>query len=149
MSHDPIVVTVFEPQPISVVTQILRGSAGANGVDGGTFIKDSAIAAVNLSGHRMVCKNDDNQLIYANPHFDNYGVLGMTMGSASQNALGEYLISGAIEENSWSWVPGKPLFLQNNGQISQVPPSTGFLLQVGKALTPSKIFVQIQLLIKR
>jgi len=140
------VTTNLRPQRLTASTQIVRGPAGS---DGGTFVKDTAIAAISLSGQRVVCKNSSNQLIYADPDLDNYGVLGITTSAISQGVLGEYLVAGILEEPSWSWIPGKPLFLQNNGQISQFPPNTGFLLRVGKALTSSKIFVQIQLLIKR
>ena len=51
------------------------------------------------------------------------------------------MIVGAIDEPSWSFSPG-PVFLGLNGALVQAPPASGFVLQIGTALSATRLVVE-------
>lgn len=108
-------------------------------------LKRSGVAAVALSGHRVVTPQTNGQLNYASN--DNLAHLAaplwITSGAASSGASVEVLLFGLMIEPSWSWTPG-PVYLGTNGQLTQTPPAAPgavFIAQVGTATSPTSLFV--------
>lgn len=108
-------------------------------------LKRNGVAAVALSGHRVVTPQPDGQLNYASN--DNLAHLAaplwITYGAASPGALVDVLLTGVMIEPSWSWTPG-PVYLGVNGLLTQIPPAAPgalFLAQVGTATSPTSLFV--------
>ena len=99
------------------------------------------VAGENLLGHRVVRIDASNQAWYANrtASADTDAIYGLTLGSAltGGSVLVQYF--GPIYEVSWTWTTASALFLDVNGVMTQTPPTAGFLLQVGFAVTPTKI----------
>lgn len=108
-------------------------------------LKRSGVAAVTLSGHRVVTPQADGQLNYASN--DNAAHLAaplwITVGAASPGASVDVLLFGLMIEPSWSWTPG-PVYLGTNGVLTQTPPAAPgavFIVQVGTATSPTSLFV--------
>lgn len=102
------------------------------------------VAAVDLSGHRAVMHNEAGEVIYASAdnlgHMD--GFVGVTTAAAMAGYPVHYVTHGEIvRENMWSWTPGLPIYLQSAGQLAQTPPASGFVQQVGLALSPTSMLV--------
>jgi hypothetical protein len=51
------------------------------------------------------------------------------------------VLSGYMEETSWSWTPGKPIFLGLDGVLTQLVPTSGFVQILGTAFDAQSMFV--------
>lgn len=104
-------------------------------------------ASAGLSALRVVTNNIQNQLVYANAAvvehaFKVIGILPSAVGEGQSIAP---ITEGTIEDASWNWEAGQPIFLGFNGNLTQSPPEdVTFYLQVAIALTPTKIDFEIQ-----
>lgn len=67
--------------------------------------------------------------------------IGVTTAAADEGADVPVMIVGAIDEPSWSFSPG-PVFLGLNGALVQAPPASGFVLQIGTALSATRLVVE-------
>lgn len=104
------------------------------------------IAGQTLSGHRVVKANGSGHAVYADNTVigDSQLLLGMTLGAAVIGNSVTIAQSGNIVEPSWSWAPGQPVFLGATGAITQTPPSVGFLVTVGVAMTPTSMLMSLK-----
>jgi hypothetical protein len=132
-----IIITEYETQIIAVAEQ---GPPGVSGTASPLLVT----ADTAIGGHRAVvatstgCSYADNTNIQ---HINK--VIGVTNGAASQGASASIAIHGqTITEPSWSFSEG-PVWLGQNGLITQELPSSGFLQQVAIALSQTKIIVNI------
>lgn len=125
--------------------KILTASQGPQGVPGlpGLAGEDTVvnkIATTALSGNRAVVADGATSAVYASnsilahKHF----LLGITTGAASAGATAQVQTAGEMVEPSWSWAVGR-VFLGVNGLLTQSPSATGFVQQVGLALSATKI----------
>jgi len=144
--NDDVYVAVEEPASywINVGEQGPAGPPGPPGPTGGLAVQ--YIAAIALGGHRIVVLNATQQVEYADntvvAHADK--VLGMTTGAASAGALATIQVGGELTEPSWSWTAEAPLYLGANGQVTQSPPASGFVLNLGFAISATKIFLDLK-----
>lgn len=119
----------------------LGGGAGSSSSE-----TQTAIAAVNLSGHRCVTTQSDGTLIYAdNTILGHRGrPLWITTGAILTGASGTVVSHGRIVEPTWAWSPGT-VYLDANGFLTQTPPTFGggaaFLAVVGNAVDATTLFV--------
>lgn len=135
-----------------VIVRIGLGGSGSPGVT--TSGQDSQTIAWNvvsshdIGGHRVVASNNMDQLVYASSDRVEtaYKVRGITNSASELGATNHFVAIGEIEEPSWNWNSGYPIWLGLNGMLTQFVPSlpvAKFSLQVGFALTPTKIQVSI------
>jgi hypothetical protein len=138
---DPVIVVVSETQT-RVVDSIRQGPPGPPGVG---FV--SITAGQELSGHRIVSVNEASLAIYADKDSLEtvQQVLGLTTGAVSSGAVATVLPAGEITEPSWSMDPRAPVYLGNNGLLTQVLPTTGAILQIGVPLTATRLLVNIKM----
>jgi hypothetical protein len=69
-------------------------------------------------------------------------LIGITEGSIAAGAYGEATYSGVLFRETWTWTPVAAIFL--NGQnLSEIAPGAGFVAQIGLAITPKTIFINI------
>lgn len=70
------------------------------------------------------------------------------VGIATQDTLAGNLCEvaqiGKVQYNSWSWTQDLPLFVSTAGEMTQTPPTTGYSLIVGVAVTPTEINFEIK-----
>lgn len=145
MSSNPIIVVRSQPATAVIRGPGLQGPPGPPGASGDatTIARTAAIA---LSGHRAVATNADGDFVYADKDTAAHAscTIGITTGAASQGASASAIALGPLTENSWNWTPQQLIFLGSNGVLTQSAPTTGFVLVLGKAVSPTTVFVQIQ-----
>ena len=138
---DPIVVVVEAGKTI-VVNSIQQGPPGPPGSGAITLI-----AGQNLSGHCIICVNAAGQAVYADKDTPAtlQQVLGLTTRAALTGNPVTIIPEGEITEPSWTLNPRAPVYLGNNGQLTQTLPTTGAILQVGLPLSATQMLVNIKM----
>lgn len=99
-------------------------------------------AKETLSGHRIVTVDQEGSLLYADKDERGHAqrVLGMLLQAGTSDL--QVLTEGSFEDPSMSFVVG-PVFLGKYGSLTFEPPTSGFVLQVGKAVSKTKIYIHI------
>lgn len=102
-------------------------------------------AGESLSALRAITTNSSGEAVYAsNTTLSNAQVVGITLGSASSGQQVGVKTFGTMSDASWNWTKG-PVFLGTNGTLTQTAPSGGaIIVQVGKALTATQLFVDVE-----
>lgn len=127
--------------------QGLRGPAGPVGPAGGTTIEK--MAAMPLGGHRIVRSTGTNMADYADNRFADHGddILGLTLEAAASGATVRIANGNEVTEPSWNWIPQQPIFLGENGVLTQTPPepdgTAAFIVEVGFAQAPTVVMVRV------
>jgi hypothetical protein len=106
----------------------------------------SAIAGEALGGHRAVIQSN-GLLYYASTsnilHLNR--VVGITVGASSSGASTEYVSEGAITESSWSWNTTTPIYLAENGMLTQSPINvSGFTQIIGMPISATSMYVSLK-----
>lgn len=149
-----ITVEVAAEQPINVVLEQTAvpiamsmstpGPTGPAGPAGSSSVAKTAAQA--LSGHRLVSITAADEVDYADSSDGSaLRVLGMTTGSAEAGAQVGVLLSGEISEPSWDWSLDVPIYLGAEGRLTQVQPTTGYLLQVGLPLSATNVLLDVRM----
>lgn len=128
-----------------VVEVVTEGPQGAKGEPGGSTF--SVTAGENLGGHRVVATNGADAAVYASSLVLNQAnmVLGMTTAAVSVGGDVNVIRQGEVEEPSWNWTIGSPVYLGNNGVLTQtLPNGAAFSLIVGFPVTPTKLFIALR-----
>lgn len=149
----PVIVTPVPANEIGVTREAstvvvegdgMQGPQGEPGA-GGDSVAIVRVAQNAIGGHRIVravVGEVDIATAMDAAHGDD--LLGITTHAAVQGAPVQVLTSGAITEPSWSWTPGEPLFLGENGLMTHTPPADpAFEVTVGFAETPTTVFLSI------
>lgn len=121
---------------------------GPKGEPGATEVQYPALAQGQgvLGGHRVVMLTADGTVNYAdarNPE-DARRILGITTGAAVNGESANIQTTGPMIESSWSWVPDEPVYLGQDGLLTQtVPtwPSAAFLRVMGVAISPTTLLI--------
>lgn len=140
-------VAIRQQQVVQVLTGAAQGPAGPAGPvgpAGATYMTFAAGAA--LGGHKVVKAGPLGAVYYADSDYpvDAGGVLGVTMNAALTGDPVNVQATGEMDESSWSWTPGLPVFLGPLGTLTQTPPITGFQLVIGVASAPTKLVISIK-----
>jgi hypothetical protein len=101
----------------------------------------TATASINLSALRVVILDNAGQFAYADSSTPShaYRVAGILPYAVPQDAEGVAYRLGEITDAVWNWTRGSPIFLGTNGQLTQTPPTTGFLLVLAQPISPTVI----------
>lgn len=108
-------------------------------------IEENYQAGETIGGQRIVYLYDD-KYYYAdkdNTSLQNY-TLALSEQAVNINEFGDLLFVGEWEDPAWNFDKDKGIFLGNNGLITQTPPTTGLLVEIGTVITATKIFFEIQ-----
>lgn len=123
---------------------LTSGSQGPPGVPGASTQFEYHPAGTTLGGNRAVTLNSSGQLVYPDTTSPNSFVVGITTASAVLGELATVQIAGTQQEPGWNWTPGLPVFVGNTGILTQTPPSSGQVLVVGNATSPTKVHIDKQ-----
>lgn len=137
-----IIEEVTETITISEAEQGPAGPAGPSG--SGDEI--TRTAAEPISGHTVVATSGASGLLVPADSADTDlapAVLGISISAVEAGGAVKVRVQGELEESGWSWTPGHFIFCGIDGVLTQTPPSSGFLLVVGWAMTPTRIFVRL------
>jgi len=120
------------------------GPEGPIGPSGGTVER---VAEIALSSHRVVRATSNTDVNYCDARQapQVWTALGITLTAAGLGAPIYVMISGEIEEVSWTWAPGGAIFCGNDGVLTQTDdPAWAWLRVVAVAETATKIVVQLR-----
>lgn len=125
-----------------VAIDLLALDANASEVSDNTLIASGVISALKL----VYGLNDGNEVALAesNTTFENAKVLGITKTSANNGDPLEVLTFGKISDASFNFVRGTALFLTTLGNLSNTPPTVGFIVPVGYSLGNNTVFIKIE-----
>lgn len=126
----------------TILTAGSQGPAGPTGPGGGATATYTAGAI--LGGHRGVKLDAAGAVQYASNDdvASLAGFIGVTTGAAIAGASVSVVQVGLIEEPSWAWTAGLPVFLGANGVLTQTAPVFPALqVVVGVAPTATSLFV--------
>ena len=79
---------------------------------------------------------------------DGVNVYGIAANAAVDGDTVEVHTQGPMTDASWTWVAG-PVYVDDEGVLSQTAPTTGWIVTVGMAIAPDTIDIHIQLPILR
>jgi hypothetical protein len=150
ISEAPTVVTVVESERVDILAiaeQGPRGIQGEQGPPGGGGASSDLVftAGTNLSGHRVVIASSDTEINYADKDTPahEFLVIGIIANAVSVGDSTTVTPEGIMIEPSWTWTPGNPIFLGNNGMMTQSAPTSGFVLEIGVAISSQSIWIAI------
>ena len=124
---------------VSVTISWVPGIPGPPG-DGVTF---TALADQNIDIHRVVRSTATGCDYADSSDLTHLGkVIGITNATTLQGSLVKIWPAGKITDLSFNFTLG-PVYLTTNGFMTQTPPTTGFIQQIGVALSQTTILVQI------
>lgn len=111
------------------------------------FLKIDYPAGEPLSALKLVYASLDGRVYVANntATFDEALVMGVTINAAA--SIGDMVtivLSGVLQDASWSWAANELLFLNSLGTITNVIPVSGHRSKIGKALMSNKILIEIE-----
>lgn len=155
VSYGEDVTVVAQEEVVTIVDAGFQGPAGRTGQqgipgpDGGTaYVLASDMP---IGGHRVVVSEvvgseafaryaSNLNLTHANK------VLGVTVAAAGTGAPVSVVRAGEVTEPSWNWVANTPVYLGDNGMLTQTQPETPalFSLIVGFPITATKLFVSVR-----
>lgn len=70
-------------------------------------------------------------------------LLGITLNAADISTPVNVQRSGVLDDVSWNWLPGR-VWLGAQGLLTQIPPTSGFDLLIGTAVSPTRITLNLQ-----
>lgn len=82
-------------------------------------------------------------VIEANPSDPTYTFLGVSLQPANIGGTLAVAEIGALVDPTWTWVPGLAIYATDNGGLSQVPQQVGFMQQIGVAISPTAMVLQV------
>jgi len=141
ITNETILLSTESISFVDVGTQGPQGPRGPTGSSSGLF---NAVAGEDLGGHRCVYLSAG--LVYYANSSDVTKVnrlAGITAGAVSLGSSVDIMNAGELTGFT-GLVPDNIMYLQSNGTISPSIPSTGFIQQVGIALTDTKCLINIQ-----
>ena len=115
---------------------------GIPGPAGGSAFQRTA--GQRLSALRAVYEVDG--MVYPLDHTDAANIdlmVGLTLTAAEEGAAINIQASGPLDDAGWHWTPGR-LWLGADGTLTQTPPTTGFNLLVGAAVSSTRIILNLQ-----
>jgi hypothetical protein len=136
---------VSVPEEITIVSSFAGGvilvNSGAQGSDQGIEL----IAGAAIGGHRVITSNSLGQAILASSdNLDHaHKILGLSSGAVSAGARLRIANKEMLEEPTWQWIAGQPLFLSPSGVMAHAPPPAGFILRCGVAITATRAYIDI------
>lgn len=145
---DPIELVLDPTQQIDLVvnpsTPELRVDVGVQGPPGPPGDALSVVAGMDLGGHRVIALDARGLGVYADCMDDSaLRVHGISRAAADEGSLCPIVRSGHLDYPPGGLTPSQPLFLGSLGLMSQSPPSSGWVRQVGVALAPALFTVDI------
>ena len=117
------------------------------GPRGGSGMPDiNAVAATPIGGLKAVGINSLGEAYLADKDFS-YDLVGVSMTAAAARASITIRFGGYIDDLSWNWSQG-PVWLGNNGQLTQEIPTTGSLVKIGFSAGATRLIVQPEFVAK-
>lgn len=133
------------PSIVEIISVGIQGPEGSPGVNAESLQLE---ANEPIGGHRAVVIQGSGVSYANNDELSDLGkVLGVSKNAATAGGLVEVVFAGVIEESSWNFNIG-PVFVGQDGLLTQSSPNTGFSQQIGIALATTKLLVHPKITFK-
>lgn len=135
---------VLEHEQITATTVGEQGPAGRPGIPGpagGSALQRAAGEVI--SALRVLYELDG--AVYALDYRDAEHVdllLGISLTSAMPGEQLNIQRSGVLDDAGWSWAPGR-IWLGTDGALTQTPPTGGFDVHIGSAMSATRITLNL------
>ena len=119
-----------------------KGEPGAQGES-----RKQYISSANISGHVVVALNSLGQLIVADCRQSQHAlaIVGITTNAVTTGNATLVSDSGSVEHLGWTFLQGYPVYIGENGQLTQtLPSSRAFTKIIGIATSPTIVNLQLQ-----
>lgn len=129
--------TARPPLEMSMAPVLIAG--GTEGVD------IRATAGPAIGGGRVVCALPDGTIGYASAD-DPTSVataIGISINAANAGAECMVRAAGTLSDSGWAWTSGQPIYLGLSGVMTQDVPTTGVVIEVGVAMSATRIAVSL------
>lgn len=138
---DSVLVEQVEVAEIIAVAE--QGPPGPPGPSGVAIYTRQSTGA--LSAMRVVWEDDAGAVSALDSADEDHIDLlcGLTLTATSDAGQVAVQRTGAVDDLAWSWVPGR-VYLGADGALTQSPPSTGFDVLVGVAVSPTRLILNFQ-----
>lgn len=103
---------------------------------------DNCVAQENIPIFKMV--TTDGYRANSNNTSRRASTLGLALVYINTGMTGEIMVNGDVYNPAWSFNRGDIIFL-NGTSISTIPPSTGFIQVVAKAIEPNILRIIVEL----
>ncbi len=99
-----------------------------------------------INALKVIRNGDDNKAYIADSSDTDelHRVLGIAKISALIDNSVEYVISGILQDASWDWTMNEAIWFDNNGNLTQTPPASGFVKEIATPVTNKIINVNIK-----
>lgn len=125
--------------PVTTGVGLLTEFQPYSGGSGGSTI--SITAAEDLGGHRAIRAGG----YYADSSaLGTAMVLGITTSATVSGGNATVYTGGEVAESSWTWDVSKPVYLGLTGLLTQIVPTTGVIVEIGKPTAATKLLIEIQ-----
>lgn len=105
----------------------------------------AAVAGEALSGDRAVYIADDGKAYHADKgSATSIRTAGLTTGAVALGDTATIQVEGPYTEPTWSWAGNAAIWLSTTGQLTQTPPTTGYLVKVGIPAGPTQMLIEPQ-----
>jgi hypothetical protein len=105
-----------------------------------TTFTEQIIAGQNLPAFVPIL--DNGTIANSNDVIRRHRVIGITLEPIGFSASGKYAYAGLVKNPLWSFPSFGNLFL-NGSSLSHIKPASGFILNMGKILSPDTIHLNI------
>lgn len=142
--HEIDILAVHEHDQVTALTTGEQGPPGRPGIPGpagGSALQRDAGEVI--SALRVLYELDG--AVYALDYRDAEHVdllLGISLTSAMSGEQLNIQRSGVIDDAGWSWMPGR-IWLGAAGALTQTPPSGGFDVLIGSAMSATRITLNL------
>jgi hypothetical protein len=121
----------------AIASQITGGSSGS---------LESRNASETISALKCVYSISANSIAIAknNVSFNEASVFGVAVTAANTNEEVNIQTYGVLRDTSFSWSANTQLYVDTNGSLTDVAPSTGFRTLVATAQGIGQIFINVQ-----
>lgn len=120
--------------------------ASLKGADGTAAVSELEYpASVTISGQRVVVYHPaSGGWIYADRTVSAHAGATVAVSTAAiqAGAVGAARLSGVLDEPTWNWPAPCTLWLDLAGHLTEAPPESGFLREIARAITPSRIIIE-------
>ncbi|MFA5386809.1 MAG: hypothetical protein WC322_00220 [Candidatus Paceibacterota bacterium] len=134
------------PSETRIIAECQQGPEGKPGpvgpAGGAAFIRYTSSA---LSALRVVWEDVDGAVYPIDPEDDAHIDLISGLTLTATPGAGEVTVqrSGPVDDSAWSWAPGR-VWLGAAGALTQTPPLDGTDVLIGYAVSPTRLFLDIQ-----
>ena len=140
-------IQIYSPVAIGDITGLSAALAGLapKGFTGNEVVEYEA--GTELQVYRVTVINSLSKAIYAEPSINEHAhkIIGVTItGAAGAGEMVQIRNYGQIEYAGWSWAADAPIYLGDDGTLTQTAPTSGARVQVAFPIASNRMFIDIK-----